>query len=170
MQVSGKTLLNSAESILRDRNRDPKGQTSIGASEASKLENTESMSTSGMEARILKLQEALKSVQNDYSREQTRYSFLSEKPSSIQNELEYNGQPLFPELHEGKSITDLQGQVGSRMNELVISLKSIQVEMENLYALHFTSEPNVNGVNVESLLKSNPMKDISPDRVAKLTR
>jgi len=169
MQVSGKTLLNSAESILRDRRQNPQSDRT-GSDEQLEVRGAgrgELFSQGVLESRILKLQASLSKLQNEYSREQARQAYL--KDGSNLAELHYNSEPLFPELETGMDRSAITTKVETSLFRLIRELKSMQVEMENLYALNYSALPDAN-FSAEDLAKNSGMKPLDPERVARLTR
>lgn len=171
MQISSKVLLSSAQTIVRDRQKD--GRTSdsqvTAADAGTNAAGADGLSQSAIEARLLNLQAALATVQRNYSREQARYSYLTELPEQVSSSLLFEGEPLFPEVAAGKNdVQDMKKHVGTALESLVRSLKSIEVEMENLYALNFTDvDPSV---NMHRISEMPPVRQLDPGRVARLTR
>lgn len=169
MQISSKLLLNSAEGILKERRNVGKNASESGAG-AEKAAADSSGVTQGMiESRLLGLQDDLREAQNQYSREQARFMYITRSPEQINQSLTYQDQPLFPEISEGQKPEDLEQKVAGAMEQLTRSLKSIQVEMENLYALNFSALPR-SDVDVGSLFENKGMRELDPGRVSKLTR
>src|SRR5690606_9738387 len=101
---------------------------------------SQSLSQDTLHARLLDLQANLNRIQNDYSREQARQSYLK-LPEQIHTGLLFSDKPLFPELEAGSTLGEVQTLVDGRLSELARSLKSVQVEMENMYALNFDGLP-----------------------------
>ncbi|MBI3394462.1 MAG: hypothetical protein HY042_01365 [Spirochaetia bacterium] len=82
--------------------------------------------------------------------------------------LTYEGTALFP---EGEATSDMAGmtqRVGTNLESLERSLKAVQVEMENLYALNFQGLPDA--IDPKSLADASSVRALNPSRVAKLTR
>jgi len=171
MQISGKMLLNSAESILRDRREEARGRETGSArgNETDTDGRIDALQQGILESRLLKLQASLGNIQNDYSREQARFTYLTAHPEQMSQSLQFNNEPLFPELKDGVDPDVLRTKVSDRLTGLVRALKSIQVEMENLYALNFNSMPSAN-TNAETLISARALKTLDPSRVARLTR
>ncbi len=170
MQISGKILLNSAENILKDREQGERRPYTVAKEEKREGGSSSEVTTTGvLEARLLKLQSDLKGLQSNYSREQVRYDYLQNRPSEINEYLTYEKQPLFPEYGQGMERETLKNEVAENMKRLIESLKSIQVELENLYALNFES-PQGTAANLSSLVNGNSIKELDPERVAQLTR
>jgi hypothetical protein len=174
MQVSGKLLLNSAENILKERRQDNR-PAAAGASggRAERSEGAGGLNQSGVESRLLKLQASLSTVQHQYSREQSRQMYLEQQPAQIGPELQFGGEALFPEYHPGMDLDELKLSVSGQMEQLVRSLKSLQVEMENLYALNFDAPPRSEAGDPEmtrQLVEQGGLKNLDPARVAHLTR
>jgi len=170
MQITGKLLLNSAESILKDRRNEQKNQSVSDRDLSAKKAGSEEIQSS-IEARILKLQSALTQIQSEYTREQTRMSFLEENPQAINKELKFNNSILFPELDHEMDSQALKTNVAGSMEKLMKMLKETQVEMENIYALNFHAQAqNPESISIPSGLSGSAVRDIDPQRVAKLTR
>ncbi|MCR9144810.1 MAG: hypothetical protein NXI24_21410 [bacterium] len=170
MQVSGKLLLNSAENILKERHKDqrPAGA-NAGDAAASRTGATEGLNQSTMESRLLKLQANLSTIQHQYSREQARQTYLKESPQQITPELKFGDEPLFPEFQANMNLEGLQKDVSGSMEKLIRSLKSVQVEMENLYALNFDAPPEAR-TDAAALIEQGGLRNLDPARVAHLTR
>ncbi|MBR32181.1 MAG: hypothetical protein CMN77_12825 [Spirochaetaceae bacterium] len=169
MQITGKALLNSAESILKDRKGDASarpGKTEEGSTSAARPGDR--LELDGMENRLLSLQKSLGDLQNQYTREQTRQSYLNQYSAEVSPELMFQGEPLFPELQQGKSLKDIQTLVAESLNQLTSRLRKTEVEMENLYALNVDSSvaPRIGAED----LNSQALRNIDPGRVARLTR
>ena len=179
MQVNEKALLDSAEKILNKRRfHEEKAQgklqkpseTSLRKGEKGlTLQKSPPLNTKLNTARILKLEAELKSLQENYSREQVRESFLLNKTKEIHEKLKYKGSPLFPEYKPGMDTKHLTKEVSYKLKKLVHSLKSVQVEMENLYALNF-KKIHSKEANIKELDFSLLVKKLDPQRVAHLTK
>lgn len=169
MEVTGKYLLNQAESILKDRRQDSKSRVSKDGQiqDAGKTVKADGLRQGVFESRLMNLQESLGEIQKDYSREQTRFAYLTSNPDKISKDLLFDGEALFPELNSGGSLEALKRHVEDKLKELTRNLKGKQVEMENLLALNFNSVP---GVKPEDLTGLEGMKNLDPARVARLTR
>ena len=169
MQITGKALLNSAESILKDRKGDASSRTQRSdVADASGARPGDRLELDGMENRLLSLQKSLGELQNQYTREQTRQSYLNQYASEVNPELLFQGEPLFPELSQGKTLKDIQTLVAESLNQLTNRLRKTEVEMENLYVLNVDSSvaPRIGAED----LNSQALKNIDPGRVARLTR
>ncbi len=171
MEITGKYLLNKAESILKDRKQEARAQKSESSSrtDSAHSSRSESVSQNALQTRLLNLQESLTNVQNDYTREQTRFAYLQEHPDQINSSLRFNDAPLFPELSQQTDLESLKQGVGEKVQSLLHTLKSIQVEMENLVALNFNAVPR-SVQEARSLTDAQAMMQLDPERVARLTR
>ncbi len=174
MQISGKALLNSAENIIKERRQENQRSAGDGVGVGAKAGSTnsaEGLSQSSLESRLLKLQADLSGVQREYSREQSRSEYLNRNPEQISAALRFGEEPLFPELQDGQkpNLDALSKATADRMEHLMRSLKSVQVEMENLYALNFNG-PSADSVDAARLLEQGGVKQLDPARVAHLTR
>lgn len=176
MQVSGKVLLNSAENILKERHKDqrPAGAGETAASAGNKPA-AEGLNQTTLESRLLKLQANLSTIQHQYSREQARQTYLDESPAQIAPELRFGDEPLFPEIQAGtnpnpESLAGLRKDVSGTLEKLIRSLKSVQVEMENLYALNFDAPPKTDADAARLIEQQGGLKALDPARVAHLTR
>lgn len=171
MEITGKTLLNQAESILKDRRQDSRGAGGVRGSDGSigRTSGRSDVSQTSMESRLLNLQSSLNQIQHDYSREQTRHTYLNNYPDRITSELRFGEEPLFPELLKDKADpSELQRKVSHNMDQLMRALKGVQVEMENLYALNFDAPPTPIK-DAATLLSNKGIKELDPSRVARLT-
>lgn len=172
MNISGKMILNSAEGILRERKgaSNTRHKADISVNKEGTLRKTEGVKQDLLQVRLLNLQASMNRIQSEYSREQSRYSYLKNHPGEIQEKLQFSGKALFPELGAGKIDFDsLKKSVSNRLQDLGRNLKSVQVEMENLFALNFNTLP-IPGIDAEKLLQAPALRAIDPSRVAKLTR
>ena len=173
MQVNGKILLDSAENILKNRHQEakPEGNSRDQGEDRASVQKSKpnSPQTSLNGARILKLEAELKSAQERYTREQVRESFLLNKPQAISEKLEYEGSPLFPEYKAGLDTKNLAKNVSYKLKQLLHSMKSIQVEMENLYALNFKAL-SPEEANIRQMDLSFALKGLDPKRVLQLTK
>ncbi len=173
MEVTGKYLLNQAESILRDRRQDSRSQSVKNSREdtARGKEKTELLKQGMFESRVMNLQDSLGRIQKEFTREQARYEYLSSNPEDINDKLMFDGEPLFPELqnHTPGSFEALKKHVEETLQRMTRDLKGTQVEMENLLALQFN---NLDGLKVssEDLTGHEGWNNLDPERVARLTR
>lgn len=156
MQISGKNLLSSAESLLRDRRERP---VRAGAVEAPRQESP-SVQSGAMQARLVHLQGRLSGEQHEFSREQARLAFL-DHPDGEPEKLLFDGKPLFPE----SSLEGLREKVQERLAGLERNLRTLQVEMENMAALGLVSTSEFNPDELRSA-----MGHLNPERVSRLTR
>jgi len=161
MQITGKNLLSSAESLLKDKRENKPARSEA----APRSEEAGPFQPAAMHGRILQIQNSLSGIQNEYSREQARLAYLSDTNSTSPETLTFDGKPLFPE----SDLTGLKDKVQGRMETLGKSLRRLQVEMENLVALGFTP-PKDSAVDPRPLLESGGLNHIDPIRVSKLTR
>lgn len=164
MEITGKYLLNSAESIVRGRRaQEPKG------TEADQRSAPSTAVESGWQARLLAMQGTLGEMQRVYSREQARHNYLQEHFDEITRDLHFDGEPLFPDIPEKPDRKTLLFGVEERLKELRTQLKSVQVEMENHLALQFASEKSL-GLDHLDLSAGLAGSRLDPERVARLTR
>ncbi len=156
MQITGKNLLSSAESLLRERRERPLRTESV---ETPKAESA-SIQSGAMQARLVHLQGRLSGEQHEFSREQARLAFLDE-PDGEPQKLLFDGKPLFPE----SSLSGLREKVKERLDGLERNLRTIQVEMENMAALGLVSTADFNPEELRGA-----MGHLDPKRVSRLTR
>lgn len=165
MEITGKTLLNSAEKILsghREKARAPER-------EPSEAKTNDVRSTA--QVRLAKIQAGLNDMQRLYSREQARMKLLrsDEKlDSKSAAELTFEGEPLFPEIKGDWNREELLRTVEQSLNQARARLKSMQVEMENHLALEFSTAPDM-GLSGD-LSAGIAGSRLDPERVARLTR
>lgn len=165
MQISGKVLLNQAESIIRDRKGERQSVT--GQTEKSNPEVASTVAGS-FSSRILNLQASLAELQSQLSRQQARLSHIDENPAELNSQIQYEGQQLFSEQEVNSDPKTVGQEIQQTMQGLTEKLKTTEVEMENLYALGFTT-PESFQFSAEQLA-SISSKDLDPQRVARLTR
>lgn len=170
MEVTGKYLLNQAQSILKDRKNDSRSSTpEKGVSDPSaSARGTEAAGRSSHQSRLLTLQNSLATMQKEFSKEQARLTYLKSHPGAITEDLRFENERLFPELEAGPLPESLQDTVSHKLEKLVHDLKGVQVEMENLYALNFHKAP-ASGFEPSDLGKLSQTSNINPNRVARLT-
>ena len=171
MQVSSRVILSSAEGIVRDRREDTRptpGLTGSAGSAPHRSPDT-SLRQDVLQARLLDLEAVLNRTQSQYTREQTRNTYLTIQPDAVSRSLTFDGEPLFPELESGVAPGAILADTRDRMSRLTRAMKGIQVEMENLLAL---GSPSVvpKSLSAAELLGSGGLKELDPDRVARLTR
>lgn len=154
MQISGKYLLSSAETLLNRRSNRI-------SSQGSGPDTSRELQPALMHSRLMQIQGHLAHVQHDYSREQARLASVDAVEG--RENLQFDGAPLFPEKDTG----DLRGKITDRLDVLGKQLKSLQVEMENMVALGF--KPEEYKIDPK-LAHDTSMRPIDPDRVARLTR
>ncbi len=173
MQIDGKFLLGVAESIARQRRHSESGAESTHSEGKVVSVPEEKLVRTGVtESRLLQLQSKLREFQKSYSREQAREYILRNRPEDISKGLNYNQQPLFPEYRKGIDIASLTTEVSMNAKKLLHSLKEIQVEMGNLYALDFEGiqkgiqNHKIDPKNLDATLN---LRELDPARVARLT-
>lgn len=165
MEITGKYLLNSAESIVRSR----KAQDTRQTEQSGKPGAAAPVVESGWQARLLSMQGTLGEMQRTYSREQVRHDYLQEHFDEITADLHFDGEPLFPDIPEKPDRKTLLFGVEERLTELRTQLKSVQVEMENHLALQFASGESL-GLGGMDLSAGLAGSKLDPERVARLTR
>lgn len=166
MEITGKTLLSSAEKIIsgyREKTKAPESQLPAVASEEVR---------SSAQIRLASMQVRLNDLQRVYSREQARLNLLQDAGFDLNektaSELTFEGEPLFPEVKGQWNREELRQTVEQRLNEARARLKSLQVEMENHLAVEFPAA-------FDSRLPSDLSQGLAgsrldPERVARLTR
>ena len=167
MQISARILLNSAESILRDRQREAQSQPLL--QEASQTRGSVSrgeLRQGVLESRVLNLQSSMGRLQKDYSREQMRLAYVTHFPDKMQENLLFDGEPLFSDLQKSQNPARLEEGIRMNLEGLLQNLKRLEVEMENLYALNGNLPRFASSVEARSELLNN----LNPERVARLTQ
>lgn len=168
MKITGKLLLNQAESILKDKKQESSAARDKIRGEESSVQASDGLKQGAIESRILHLQSSLGKLQREFSREQSRKAYLQDNPGAINERIVFDDKPLFPELAQGQSPDSIAKHVDTRITDLSRNLKSIQVEMENLMALTFKEPASISG-NVTAQELDRSFKEMRPDRVARLT-
>lgn len=171
MNISTKSILSSAEGIIRDRHDDARrpAASPLANEPAKAVTSGNSLGTDSLHARLLDLQANLNRTQREFSREQTRKHYLTDGSRQLDSTLRFEGELLFPELQKGNPLPEqLLSRTDERMSELSRKLKGLQVEMENVMALNFQA-PASRGITAEDL-HTGTMKELDPARVARLTR
>ncbi len=169
MQISSKMLLHSAEGILKERHNLVRNQPEQAEGDGVSVARPAGMTQGMLESRLLGLQDNLREAQGQYSREQARFMYITRSPEQIDGNLTFQNEALFPEIARGEKPAGLEPKVAGAMEQLARSLKSIQVEMENLYALNFSAVPR-SDLDLGSLIEQNGMRELDPTRVSRLTR
>ena len=171
MQVTGKLLLSSAEGILKDRKQEEsevngaKSNKNAGGSSPS----VSAISQTSVESRLLDLQNTIAELQKNYSREQARLSYLKQSPGEINGDLKFDGNQLFPEYGTYFDPESTLNRVTDQMNHLIQTLRKTQVEMENIHALKF-AHSDAPQIKASIHVNSDAVKELNPERVARLTR
>ncbi|GIX41187.1 MAG: hypothetical protein KatS3mg129_0920 [Leptospiraceae bacterium] len=159
MEITSKQLLNSAQNFIKRKELNLKSNTftTNHISQKSSIENP----------KILEIYENLKDIQNIYTKEQARFHYLMNSPESINENLKFNNELLFPELKTEQKIDkeELLNKTKKRIEDLKIKLKKLEIEQENYFAVNFISPKDL---NLEQL--SLNLTKLNPDRVSQLTR
>ncbi|MCE9598191.1 MAG: hypothetical protein K8S54_09515 [Spirochaetia bacterium] len=162
MQISGKHLLSSAETLLREKREERSQSRPESGSQA--REAASFVQPAALHGRLMQIQGSLAGMQNEYSREQARLAFLAEPDSIAVEKPVFDGKALFPET----DLTGLKDKVQSRMEVLNKNLRTLQVEMENLVALGAPTHDS--DLDARALLSRGGLNHVDPDRVSRLTR
>lgn len=166
MEVTGKTLLNSAQNILKNKNQEnSRSRESTSTSSETRIE---SELNSTLNVQVLRLQAALSLAQKDHSRSQAQLSFLNSNDQTPPNQIMFDEKPLFPEYPFQKNLDDYKKEISNDVVQMAKKLKGLQVEMENVFAFKFETTPDMN-LNADSLALAKGLTSLDPDRVAKLT-
>ena len=171
MEINNKDLLNSAERIVRSQRQRQDASTSqnFHSSQTNSQVKKSASQVNDRNVRMLKLQAELRNLQASYTREQMRESYIKNSTEKINSNLKYEGKSLFPEYTKDTDLSALEKKIHSDSREILHNLKSLQVEIENLYALNFEklSKEELNMRHQSSTFQTN---SINPSRVAELTR
>lgn len=167
MQISGKVLLNQAETIVRDRKNERQAASNEAPASADSGRQAGTIAGS-FASRILNLQSSLAELQSRYSREQARMSYVENQPESITSGLQYEGSALFSDSELNAGITGLKEEISKSMGNLTDQLRKTEVEMENHYALGFAAPENIS--LTADQITGVASNDLDPQRVARLTR
>ncbi|MBL8020189.1 MAG: hypothetical protein JNM27_11035 [Leptospirales bacterium] len=162
MQISGKHLLSSAETLLRER-RDDRAQSRRETGGRSS-ESGAFVQPAALHGRLMQIQGNLAGMQNEFSREQARLAYLADPEAIAQEKPVFDGKPLFPE----SDLTGLKDTVLARMDVLRKNLRTLQVEMENLVALGAPTPDST--LDARALLSRGGLNHVDPERVSRLTR
>lgn len=165
MDVTGKNLLNSAENIIK--NRTQRRTTTATEQNLSTPVRTE-QALKSQSAPILQLESGLQKLQKDFSYQQARFSFLENEPQSINAELKFGQDPLFPEFPFEINLQEFKANVQGQVTGLSNEIQQLQLQLENHYALNFDSPPPM--LSAESLTETGNLGQLDPERVARLTR
>jgi len=160
MEITSKQILNSAQSFIKRKEINLKTQPSIQSEKNISFSSKEN-------SKIIEIYDNLKNIQNLYTKEQVRYQYLKNSPESINENLKFNQEMLFPELHLDKNINkdELLNKTQKKIEELKIKLKKLEIEQENYFAANFISPMDI---NIDQL--SLDLTKLNPDRVNQLTR
>ncbi|MCS7205577.1 MAG: hypothetical protein NZ853_07755 [Leptospiraceae bacterium] len=154
MEITTNYLLNSARNFIRRREL-----TTKEAQDKSIVENTTH------HKKILEIFENLKSIQNELTKEQVRFQYLSGNFEQIHENLKYNNESLFPELKDKFNREELLEKTKKRIEDLTLTLKKLEIEQENFFAMNFISP---NDINLSELNVS--ISNLKAERVSRLTR
>jgi hypothetical protein len=160
MEITSKQILNSAQNFIKRKEINLKTQQSIQSEKNISFSSKEN-------SKIIEIYDNLKNIQNLYTKEQVRYQYLKNSPESINENLKFNQEMLFPELHLDKNINkeELLNKTQKKIEELKIKLKKLEIEQENYFAANFISPKDI---NIDQL--SLDLTKLNPDRVNQLTR
>lgn len=160
MEITSKQILNSAQNFIKRKEINLKTQPSIQSEKNISFSSKEN-------SKIIEIYDNLKNIQNLYTKEQVRYQYLKNSPESINENLKFNQEMLFPELHLDKNINkeELLNKTQKKIEELKIKLKKLEIEQENYFAANFISPKDI---NIDQL--SLDLTKLNPDRVNQLTR
>ena len=117
---------------------------------------------------VLRLQASLNAAQKSYSLEQARLSWL-ENPVGKPEDMQFDNEKLFPDFPFGEDIETYKQETTQRIGDLARTLKGLQVEMENIFALNFEAAPEIS-IDADTLASVKGITSLDPGRVAKLTR
>lgn len=166
MEVTGKTLLNSAQNILKNKKQESAKAKEAGNTAETKVTNTEL--NSSLNAQVLRLQASLSVAQKSHSHAQAQLSYLNSNEQGSPENMLFDNEPLFPSLPFKKSIDEYKLEIENDVTQMAQKLKSLQVEMENVFAFNFQTTPNMD-LNADSLAQAKGFTTLDPNRVAKLT-
>ena len=182
MNISSKNLLETASNIINKRkniesnseieNKSLDNKDNSNSSNLKKIHTSPTTTISENNNKVLKLQDELRNLQVKYTKEQVRADYLINHPNKIDENLEFEGEALFPDF-KNKNLNQLNKSVKNQMESLLHNMKSVQIEIENIYALNFQkvdTQKIKENITVENVKKIINTIDLNPERVAKLTR
>ncbi|MBE7412094.1 MAG: hypothetical protein L6Q54_05660 [Leptospiraceae bacterium] len=173
MDVQIVNFINSAKELLKDK-KSPNTETS-GSISSDKLSTDSLEFSSGLAAKYTVVQNKLRELQNDLSKEQTKLGVLSEE--GINNDdlinILFGNTPLFSEADlkafDREKIT--QETLESK-DEIMTKIKSLEVESENIFSIGMLGDSNsfTNSIRKLGEIGIHSLKPISGSKVEKLIK
>ena len=168
MEVTGKTLLNSAQNIIKNKKQDRALSHKPDAGVAAQTKGPQTDIHTTLNTQVLRLQASLSVAQKNHSQAQAQLSFLDNGDISNAGQMKFDNEPLFPDFSTDKNITEYREEVSQRVQDMARKLKSLQVEMENMFAFNFETTMDMK-LNADTLAQAKGLVALDPQRVAKLT-
>ncbi|MCB1180257.1 MAG: hypothetical protein KDK36_21945 [Leptospiraceae bacterium] len=160
MDITAAILRNSAENLIKTKDRVEKKDSSLDSKNSQNTKDTVSFS-SHLTGRYILLQNQLSSLQNQYTREQTRLSLLTN--NSVNDEelvnILYGGTPLFTEsvdemINERQNLLE---RIRAQKEQIEDQIRFLEIESENIFS-----------VSHKGSLKDIPRANVSADAIKPL--
>ncbi len=163
MEITSKLILSSAQSFIKNKELNNKElNKNVKTPDINKKEHFNINNS-----RVLQIQDNLKSIQFEFTKEQVRYQYLKNTPEKITENLKFNNEILFPELiNNSFNKEDLIRKIEKNIENLKLKLKKLEIEQENFFAANFTSPMEL--IKKEDL--NINLSNLKPERVSELTR
>ncbi|TGL46877.1 hypothetical protein EHQ55_13650 [Leptospira meyeri] len=168
MDVRLNRLLNSAEKLIQDK-KDTKDVSGKSGTPVQKSDEKSDFIVS-LPVQYHNIQSRLTELQKQLSKEQSRIGLLEDNSQEEDKlkELLFEGEPLFPELGEGKvSKPEILETSKGNISSLLAELKKKEVESENIFSLGMMLNPEDFKGKIGTLSASS-MKPISETMVKRL--
>ncbi|EMY63345.1 LIC10415 family protein [Leptospira terpstrae] len=169
MDVRLNRLLNSAEKLVQDK-KDTKDVSSGKTGATVQKSDEKSDFVVSLPVQYHNIQSRLTELQKQLSKEQSRIGLLEDanQEENKLKELLFEGEPLFPELGEGKFTKPeiLENSKGN-ISSLLAELKKKEVEGENIFSLGMMLSPEEFKGKIGSVSTAS-MKPISETMVKRL--
>ncbi len=170
MDITSATIRSSAENLIKSKSRIEKTESSQGLGSPGQNEDSVSFGAH-IAGRYILLQNQLNSLQNDYTREQTRLSLLENNTVTDEEMVNilYGGTPLFTEsleemIHEK---ANLLVRIKAQKEQIADQIKALEIESENIFSM--SSKESLKDVP-RTKINLDAMKPLDVKVVEKLIR
>ncbi len=162
MEITSKLILSSAQNFIKNKELNKKElNKNVQIPDINKKEHYNFNNS-----KVLQIQEDLKSIQFEFTKEQVRFQYLKNSPEKITENLKFNNELLFPELIDNSfNKEDLIKKIEKNIENLKLKLKRLEIEQENIFAANFISPMDLKKEDLNIHLSK-----LKPERVTELTR
>lgn len=172
MDITSATIRSSAENLIKNRSRLEKTESSLGSEERASSPQGDSVRFgTHIAGRYILLQNQLNSLQNAYTREQTRLSLLENNGVTDEElvNILYGGTPLFTEsleemIHEKANLLE---RIKAQKEQVADQIRTLEIESENIFSV--SSKDSLKDVP-RTKINLDAMKPLDVKVVEKLIR